>query len=158
MDEIKKQVLQLLPNKEKVLHFVWDSLEGPLGPELNEFLISKIEHYGFWKERIRSNGTLAYKGWIYNQRKQGHWLYLFKNGGIRKDVFYRNNKYHGICKLYEVDGSYEVRECYKGRLNGQCLRYNSEGVLYQRVLYEMNDCKEFEGPVELGLYKNSFEL
>ncbi|WP_041324084.1 toxin-antitoxin system YwqK family antitoxin [Saccharophagus degradans] len=158
MENVKESVLSLLPNREKVFHLIWDTLEGPLDPELHEFLLSNVELYGSWKEKHRSNGNPAYKGWVYKQRKQGHWLYWYKNGKVHKDVFYRNNEYHGVCEVHKTDGSYEVCEYYKGKLNGERLRYNSEGILFQKWRYEMGESKDFEGPVELGLYKNGPEL
>lgn len=150
---IKEHIAALLPNREKVRHFIWDSHSGKLSQKLDEYLVSKIEEYGSWKEKKRADGTIAYKGWIYKQKKQGHWVYQYKNGKPHKDCFYRDNEYHGVCTFWEVDGSYEVNKYYKGRLNGERLRYNADGIIFQKWVYEMGHSKEFYGPVELGLYE-----
>jgi len=151
ISKIRKKIAELLPNREDVRFYIWDNLEGPLSPELEKFVTSQIEEYGSWKENYRPDKKLAHQGWVYLKRKQGHWLYFYKNGKPHKDCFYRNNEYHGICTLWDVDGSYEQAEYYKGKLNGKRLRYNSQGVLFQKWVYEMGHSKEFYGPVELGL-------
>ena len=158
MDSIQDKILELLPNREKVLHLIWDNLEGPLDPALTEFIHSKIGDFGSWRQRSRGNGLLAYKGWIYNKRKQGHWIYMFKNGALHKDCYFRNNKYHGRCKLCEPNGSFEVNEYYKGRMNGVSLRYDKDGVLFQKWIYVMGKYTEIYGRTELGLINDTKNL
>jgi hypothetical protein len=43
---IRKQISELLPNREDVRFYIWDKLEGPLAPELDGFLTSEIDEYG----------------------------------------------------------------------------------------------------------------
>jgi len=154
--EVIKIIDKMLPNREKVRFYIWDNLEAPLSSELEIYFKKNIESFGSWKEVNRGNGQLAYKGWIYRKKKQGHWVYLYKNGKLHKDCYYRNNEYHSKCTFWGEDGSHEVIEYYKGRINGERLCYNSEGVLYQKWVYEMGHNVEFYGPVELGLIKSTF--
>lgn len=134
-------VSRMLPNREKVRFYIWDNLEPPLSSELIFFLEESIETYGSWKNVIRNNGNLAYKGWIYKKRKQGHWVYNYKDGKLRKDCYYRNNEYHSKCKFCNEDGSYETIEYYKGKRNGKLLRYGKNGVEYSNQTYEMGNVK-----------------
>lgn len=88
-----------------------------------------------------------------NNRRNGHWQYYYTNGDLRKDVYLRNNKYHGKCSFWKINGSYEVRHYYKGKLHGERYRYRSDGTLFQKHVYDMGKPKEFYGQVELGLDK-----
>ncbi len=143
----------MLPNRNDVRHYIWDNIEGPLEDNLNTWLLEKIETYGSWKIKYRKDGKLAFKGWVFNKRKNGHWEYYYKNGLHRVSCNFRNNAYHGMCTFWEVDGSYEIRHYYKGRLHGELLRYNKSGKLYQKWIYEMGKFKQCFSPVELGWYK-----
>ena len=151
---LEEIVLDLLPNRESVLHYIWGNLRGPLEPHLGDFLANKVGDYGSWKEKYLDSGSLYFQGWIYREKKQGHWLYNFKNGSPHKDCYYRNNEYHNHCKLWNIDGSYEIVDYYKGKIHGKRLKFYSGGVMYQKHIYEMGKRKEFYGPVELGLYNS----
>lgn len=137
MNQIKDKIIELLPNREKVLFYIWDELEGPFDHELDAFLKGKIEEYGSWKEKYRIDNILAFKGWIYRDRKQGHWIYYYKNGKLHKDCYYRNNNYHGACTFWAVDGSREEQQFYKGKLHGKTLIYDSAGLLRRTDEYDM---------------------
>ncbi len=136
-----EHIKSLMPNREAVFHYIWDTLHGPLPVELDQYLVEKISVYGSWKEKYRPDGQLAYKGWIYKKRKQGHWIYKFRNGKDRVNCFYRNNEYHGRCVFWKEDGSYEVREYYKGRLNGSVSRHGKDRENYGKSIYEMGKWK-----------------
>lgn len=143
----------MLPNRNNIRNYIWDNFDGPFDEQLNVWLLNNIETYGSWKIKYRKDGTLAYKGWIYNKRKNGHWEYFYKNGQPRINCFFRNSTYHGQCTFWNVNGVYEVRHYYKGRLHGELLRYGNEGTLYQKWIFEMGKATAFFGPVELGLTK-----
>jgi hypothetical protein len=154
IDDIN-EIEKLLPNREKVFHYIWDTLQAPLDPDLESYLRKNIGEFGTWKEKHLKSGDLYFQGWAYKGEKQGHWIYNFKNGAPHRDCYYRNGEFHGVCKIWDVDGSYEITEYYKGKINGYRDRYNSEGKLYQKWLYEMGHYKECLGPVELGLNENA---
>lgn len=149
--ESRKRIQELMPNRHEVRLFIWNELNGPLTSDLDQFVKSHIKDYGSWKEKHRANGQLAFKGWIYRKKKQGHWLYFYKNGKPHKDCYYRNSEYHGTCTIWDVDGNYEVCEYYKGKRHGERLRFDAQGVLFQKWVYHMGRYKEFYGPIELGL-------
>lgn len=134
----------MLPNRNDIRNYIWDNLQGPLDATLDSWLVEKIENYGSWKVKHRKDGKLAYRGWIFNKRKSGHWEYYYKNGLPRIYCYFRNNSYHNKCTFWEVDGSYEVRHYYKGRLHGELLRYDKKGTLQQKWIYEMGKSKHFK--------------
>jgi len=132
-----EKISNMLPNREKVRFFIWDHLEPPFSQEFNLYLLKNIEDYGSWKEIKRVNGILAYRGWIYKKRKQGHWIYNYKNGKLHRDCYFRNNKLHLRCQIYHEDGRYEITDFYKGIKNGEHLRYTKESILCQKSNYKM---------------------
>jgi antitoxin component YwqK of YwqJK toxin-antitoxin module len=151
--EIINELETMLPNRNDIRNYVWSHLKGPIEKELHEWIIKNVKSYGSWKVKYRKDGKLGYCGWIFNNRRNGHWQYYYTNGDLRKDVYLRNNKYHGKCCFWKINGSYEVRHYYKGKLHGERYRYRSDGTLFQKHVYDMGKPKEFYGQVELGLDK-----
>lgn len=134
-NELKDQIEELMPNREAVRFFIWDNFEGPLDKELHDFVVSLVEEYGSWKTKTRE-GVLVFQGWIYKQRKQGLWIYNYRNGKPHKKCYYKNNLLNGRCSFWDVKGNLEVVDYYKDKKHGEWLRYDSSGQFRQKRQYE----------------------
>jgi hypothetical protein len=62
--------------------------------------------------KYHENGSLKYKGFYKNRRKEGEWLYYYDNSEIRLQEFYIGGKLEGVVKMYDTSG-FEFKYVYK---------------------------------------------
>lgn len=129
LDDVAHKVKRLLPNREAVRLYVWNNFTGPLPDDFHQLLIASIDEYGAWKEKHRKDGKLAFSGWAYKGKKQGRWIYFYRNGKPHKDCHYKNGERYGICTDWDLNGTYNTATYVKGKIDGEQLFYKPDGAL-----------------------------
>jgi len=67
--------------------------------------------------------------------------------------YYKNNQLSARCSFWDVKGNLEIRDYYKDKLHGECLKYDLGGVLYEKSVYEKGHYKKFYSAAELHRHK-----
>ena len=82
------------------------------------------------------SGVPFIKGFMRNNKNEGKWVYLYKNGNVESEGDFKNDVPHGKWKWYFPDGNIKSQGYYvNGKQVGTWQKYNKEGDLIKLIYY-----------------------
>ncbi len=83
------------------------------------------------------SGTPFIKGYIKNNKNEGKWIYLYKNGKIESEGGFKNDLPHGKWRWYYADGVLKSEGYYiSGKQVGAWQKFDDTGKLIKEVYYQ----------------------
>lgn len=113
-------------------------------------------------EFYTSTGILESKGYFIDKKREGQWIYYFKDGKKMSEEFYKDGKLEGkLINFYPNGKTTEVTIYKNGLKEGSSKKFSSDGVLIEDVTFSNGKpngvAKYFElngNLKEIGSYKD----
>ena len=84
------------------------------------------------------SGVPYIKGFIKNNKNEGKWVYLYKNGNVESEGDFKNDMPHGKWKWYYPNGTIKSQGYYvNGKQVGTWQKYDEDGELSKVTYYHL---------------------